>query len=86
MWPTYSDLVVNAYGCTSTFARVTLFMNDDLPTFGYPATITVRVVGSIDGRRIRCWRTCSRYSRAPFWRLSTVHMRPSAARLSALQR
>ena len=35
-WPTKSDLVVKAYGCTSTFARVIVFMKVDLPTFGYP--------------------------------------------------
>lgn len=34
MCPTYSDLVVNAYGCTSTSARVILLMKDDLPTLG----------------------------------------------------
>ena len=86
MWPTYSDLVVNAYGCTSTFARVTLFMNDDLPTLGKPVTSSVRVFGSSAGSRLMCLRTSSRYANAAFWRLSSVIMRPSAARLSALAR
>jgi hypothetical protein len=34
MCPTNSAFVVNAYGWTSTSARVTLFINEDFPTFG----------------------------------------------------
>lgn len=62
MCPTKSDFVVNAYGWTSTSALVILFIKELLPTFGYPARISVRVLTSIDGRRARCCRTCSRYA------------------------
>ena len=60
MWPRKSDFVVNAYGCTSTFARVTLFMKLDLPTLGKPHRISVRSVGSIEGRRDMCFLTSSK--------------------------
>lgn len=77
---------MKAYGCTSTSARVTLFMKLDLPTFGYPHTSSVRAEGSIDGSRERCWRTCSRYESVGACLRISVHMRPSAARFSCLQR
>lgn len=35
-------------------------MKEDLPTLGYPVTRTVRVAGSMEGRRDRCCLTCSR--------------------------
>jgi len=38
----------------------TLFMKLDLPTLGKPQMTNVRVLGSIDGRRARCCRTCSK--------------------------
>lgn len=64
----------------------TLFMKLDLPTLGKPVSRRVLVLGSRAGRRARCRRTSSRYERDAFCLLSSVHMRPSAARLSCLHR
>lgn len=61
-------------------------MKLDLPTLGKPVSSSVRVLGSRAGRRARCLRTSSRYESDAFCLLSSVHMRPSAARLSCLHR
>ncbi len=53
-------MVVKAYGCTSTFALVILFMKELLPTFGRPHRRRVRVFGSNAGRRDMCFLTSSR--------------------------
>ena len=79
-------MVVNAYGCTSTSARVTLFMKDDFPTLGYPHTKIVRVLGSMLGRRDMCCLTCSRYAKDAACFFMMVHILPSAARFSCLHR
>ncbi len=83
-WPTNKFQVVNAQGCTSTLAFVTLLMNDDLPTLGKPVTISVRALVSIYGRRDRCFLTSSRYARLDLSFLIIVQVRPNAARFNIL--
>ena len=52
----------------------TLLMKLDLPTLGKPQMRSVRVLGSMDGRRDRCCLTCSRYDRLCPCRFITVHI------------
>ena len=77
---------MNAYGWTSTFAFVRTFISDDLPTFGKPERISDLETGSMLGSRARCCRTCSRYASDDFCCRMIDAIRPSAARLSCLQR
>lgn len=71
-------------------------MKLDLPTFGNPQTIRVRVSGLMLGKRDRCWRVSSRYFRLLAFLLIIVHILkkialtdtysylPKAVRLSVL--
>ena len=52
----------------------TLLMKLDLPTFGKPQMRSVRVFGSMEGRRDRCCLTCSRYDKLWPWRFMIVHI------------
>lgn len=39
---------------------LTLLIKLDFPTLGNPQINRVLVLGSMDGRRDKCWRTCSK--------------------------
>ena len=47
-------------------------MKEDLPTLGNPQIRIVRAVGSMEGNRAKCWRTCSRYASVDVCFFATV--------------
>ena len=55
-------------------AERTLLMKLDFPTLGKPQMMSVRVLGSMEGRRDKCCRTCSKYDKLSPWRLIMVHI------------